>query len=275
MVSCVAVLAIRNEEHHARRLLNDLTCQGIDVFVIDHGSSDATLDVCNGYHGNGVVGIQHQAWEGTFNLTEQLDLKQQTINSLNHDWVIHIDADEWLQSPQPNESLLDGISRLAKQGYNVINFEEFVFLPDSTFNPTTAQNIDQILNYYYFAPKPNRLMRAWKNRSGLMLNPKSGGHRISGDLRVAPENFVLRHYICLSQVHAIEKYSSRVFSAEDTNKGWHRNRLDLTPDKLKLPSGRFLNRLEYFTSREFDKSNPQHFHYWDWDRNGSTCNTER
>ena len=82
----------------------------------------------------------------------------------------------------------------------------------------------------------------------------SGGHAIEFEgRRVYPQNFILRHYICLSKNHIIDKYySSRVFSKKEIEeRGWHGNRATFTPDKLTFPSK---DELKIISGNSWDRS---------------------
>lgn len=263
-VTCVAILAVRNEALHMHRALSSFIEQGIDVVVIDHESTDRTLEICKELLGKGILFIERLPWRGVFDLSEQLDAKARIIEKLQHDWVIHADADEWLQSPVKGESLLEGITRVDGLGYNAINFEEFVFLPNPNESDDLLDYNKKLLYYYYFSPQRKRLMRAWKMGCEFRNNT-TGGHKLEGnDLNLAPVAFILRHYIVLSQRHAVKKYGSRVFSDIDLKKGWHGNRLQLDAKRLTLPKTCYLKKLACWDDVNFDRSNPKQTHYWDW-----------
>ena len=231
-VRCAAVLCVRNERAHIRRAIADFVGQGIDVAIIDHDSSDGTREICEEFLGAGVLAVEPLAWAGAFDLTAQLQAKQELVDRLDHDWLIHADADEWLQSPVPGETLLEGIERLDASGCDAINFEEFVFLPDDGGIREPLDCRREFLDYYFFAPGERRLMRAWRHRMGYS-NLGSGGHQLSGsEPKVAGQNFILRHYPVLSQAHAIEKYAHRKFADADIAKGWHHNRMGLDGERL-------------------------------------------
>ena len=68
-------------------------------------------------------------YRGVFSLTEQLEAKAEAYRRIESDWFIHQDADEILESPHAKGSLREGIERVAAEGWNVINFDEFVFVP--------------------------------------------------------------------------------------------------------------------------------------------------
>jgi glycosyltransferase involved in cell wall biosynthesis len=263
-VSCAAVLCVRNEEVHIERAIGDFVSQGIDVAIIDHGSTDATAQICRDHLGRGVVTVQRLAWHGDFDLTAQLSAKRDVISRLDHDWVVHADADEWLHSPRPGESLLAGVERTAAAGYDAVNFEEFVFLPAPDAGDIRRDYARRSLHYYFFAPQPVRLMRAWSRRRQVS-NLTSGGHLLEGAVALSPEAFVLRHYIVLSQDHALAKYSARTFAPGDLRKGWHANRLGLDAARLRLPDIASLHELAAWDSKDFDRSRPLPVHFWDWD----------
>jgi len=263
-VSCAVILAVRNEAVHIGRMLDDYIEQGINAVVIDNGSTDETLVICEKFLGRGLLAIEHQPWHGVFDLSAQLAAKEAVVAKLPHEWVIHADADEWLQSPVEGESLLEGIARFSAEGFNVVNFEEFVFIPTAEVDVTHDDYRQEILHYYYFAPGKNRRMLAWKRADGLS-NLASGGHRLTGgDIRLAPETFILRHYLVLSYQHAVAKYVGKIFSDEDLERGWHGNRRNLSADRLLLPDAEVLKRLPDWQSKQFDRTSPVARHYWQW-----------
>ena len=263
-ITCVAILAVRNEALHMHRALSSFIEQGIDVVVIDHESTDGTLEICKEFLGNCILSIEALPCRGVFNLSEQLEAKTRIINELPHDWVIHTDADEWLQSPVKGESLREGIVRIDGLGYNAINFEEFVFLPGPDESNDLHDYSKKLLYYYFFYPHEKRLMRAWK-RGCEFNNVATGGHTLGGiGINLAPEAFILRHYIVLSQQHAVKKYGNREFSDMDLKKGWHGNRLNLDAKRLTLPETRYLKKLPCWDNVNFDRSDPKKTHYWDW-----------
>ncbi len=263
-ISCAAILCVRNEAVHIRHAINNFVIQGIDVVVIDHGSTDDTIQICEQFKNRGLLKIHHLSWNGSFDLSLQLEAKQQVAETVDHDWIIHADADECLRSSVEGETLLEGIVRKAEAGFNVINFEEFVFLPYSGQHIREDQYQKELLSYYFFAPRPCRLMRAWE-RSSKLKNISSGGHELVGDdIRISDEPFVLKHYITLSRQHLISKYEKRIFSESDINRGWHGNRLNLDRNKLQLPSADSLKTLSHWRDPNLDKSDPKTTHFWDW-----------
>jgi len=264
IITCVAILCVRNESLHIRRAVSNFIDQDINVVVIDNGSTDNTVEICKEFLGHGLLKIEYMPWNGTFDLTQQLEFKKAIIDTLDHDWIIHADADECLQSPVSGESLLEGISRISNAGYNAINFDEFVFLPINGQELDIDNYEKRFLNYYFFTPNHQWLVRAWKNNVNFQ-NIQHGGHYVIGDdVKISSESFILRHYQILSQQHAFQKYIVRVFSKRDLLKNWHKKRLYLTREQLKLPNSDKLKTLSHWDSVDFDRSDPKKEHFWFW-----------
>jgi glycosyltransferase involved in cell wall biosynthesis len=262
-ISAVAIICARNEEIHIRRCLRDLISQGVDVILIDHDSTDATVERAKPFLTRGLLSIERLEWTGEFSLTKQLETKRRIIAQVPHDWVIHVDADEWLVSPQPDQTLLEGICAADASGANAINFEEFVFVPSADEDFYYEWYSSMMLGYYFFSPSYPRLTRAWR-RAGDFDNVPFGGHRLEGDgIRRHSADFVLRHYIVLSLSHARSKYLGRKFAQEDLNRGWY-GRLEITAENLRLPARESLSYLPCPNSKGFSRAGPKSEHFWLW-----------
>lgn len=264
LVSCVALIACRNEALYLPHLLPGLLEQGIDVVLLDNDSTDNSCAIARSLASRDRVSIERVPWTGCVDHAAVLRAKQEVIKTLPHAWAINIDADEWLQSPVPGERLREGITRVDRLGYNAINFDEFVFLPDAKTVDEHYDFRNDNLDYYFFEPFPQRLMRAWRIDAGFS-NLNSGGHKLEGSgLRLAPDHFILRHYIALSQRHIIKKYVGKIFARSGLDRGWHRNRVGLNREQLRLPGPENLRRLKRAEDKQFDRSRPYKKHYWQW-----------
>ena len=264
MLRVLAILCIRNEEIHIRRCIKDLVRSDVDVFLIDNDSNDNSLTLAQDYLGEGLIGIQHMPWDGHFSLSEQLRVKRKIMDETDYDWFLHVDADEWLCSSIPGQTLHEGICEADSKNYTVINFHEIVFVPINGEDYYIEDYAEHMKNYYFFQPSYPRLNRAWKRSANLHLG-NSGGHRLEGsDLRIFPRDFYLRHYIALSESHAREKYIGRVFSDEDLRRGWHGNRRMITADNLAVKSVASLKSLATPSQQDFDLSMPLKHHFWHW-----------
>jgi glycosyltransferase involved in cell wall biosynthesis len=260
----LAIICIRNEALHVHRCLTDLIADGIDVVLIDNESTDQSLEIARPFLGKGLIAIESLPWTGFFSLSAQLACKRDIFARMPHEWVIHADADEWLRTTDPSVTLLEGITRADGAGYNCINFREFVFiaLPGEDFRHAEYRQF--MRNYYFFEPSHPRLMRAWKKTAGFD-NSAAGGHILQGtDIRIAPHDFQLRHYVMLSEEHAREKYLNRRFDPTDLAKGWHGNRLNIAASAFRVRASPVIRTLLHADSSELDMTAPTTRHFWEW-----------
>jgi glycosyltransferase involved in cell wall biosynthesis len=263
----VALICARNEELHIARCLRDIVSGGIEAILIDHESKDRTVEIARRYLGHGLLSIEHLAWRGCFSLQEQLRRKKQIISQLSHDWVLHVDADEWLCPAGPGTLLADAIERVDQAGFNCINFDEFVFVPLANEDFSGTDYVRGMTTYYFFAPRQQRLIRAWRRDLG-GDNTAHGGHLLEANqIKLYPQNFILRHYIALSQAHAARKYVWRRYDEAELAIGWHFNRIAIKDSDLALQPSSVLRKLDRWDSVNFDLSTPAKMHFWEWGRN--------
>jgi glycosyltransferase involved in cell wall biosynthesis len=264
----VAILAVRNEQDCLANSLRYLKANGVFYAILDNGSTDSSRAIVErDEFRSHLVTIGDIPFAGVFDLTRQLDEKMELIGRLDADWVIHLDADEILQSCRDGESLHDAIARTDAAGFNVIDFNEFVFLPVLSPYESDIHGPQRILTYYFFEPTARRLMRAWKKSTTIEM--AGGGHQLVGDgIRLSPEKMALRHYVFRSHDHALRKYIERRCAPHDIARGWHGNRVGQEAESFRFPPVDRLCSLSSPPSRDFDRSRPMRRHYWQWDRQG-------
>jgi len=235
----VALLAVRNEAPYMERCLRHLAEQGVQVYVIDNESTDNTVEIARSWEGRGVIGIERYPYPGYFDWQGLLARKAELACSLNADWFIHHDADEIRLCRHPGETLAHAIQRLDNEGYNAIDFEEFVFLPIFGEELVCGDDyVEQLRLAYHFAPETEHRVNAWKKGEHSPDLAWSGGHRVKfPGLRLAPEKFILCHYPFLSLRHLGEKYNhARSYSEYEVNSlGWHGRRANFSLAESWLP----------------------------------------
>jgi glycosyltransferase involved in cell wall biosynthesis len=268
----VAVLCARNEEDHMPYALADLIGEGIDVVLIDHDSTDSTVAIAREFLGRGLLGIERLPWTGRFSLGEQLEAKRRVIERLDHDWIVHVDADEWLSAPEEGQTLLEGLQAADAAGYNCVHFNEFVFVPQHGEDLSGTDYRRRLTRYYFFQPVYPFLLRAWKNRAGFD-NREHAGHLLSADARWPERDFPMRHYIFLSEALAERKYLTRPFDQDEVARGWHRDKVRATKENLRFPNDERMYVLPDWRSKAFDASRPLKEHYWEWTIPGSEYET--
>ena len=258
-------MCVANEEIHIESALRDLIADGLDVILIDHDCDDRTIARARAFLGRGLLSIERLPWTGQFSITEQLEAKWRAIQHVDHDWIVHVDADEWLSAPEPGQTLLDGLHDADAAGYNAVHFNEFVFAPQPGEDLYATDYRRRSTRYYFYQPRHPYLVRAWKHRSGLD-NRTFGGHLVAGPVRQYPIDFPLRHYIALSEAHAWRKYVGRAFAQAELAHGFHYDRVGLTRESLRFPNDEagLMRTLERWSSKRFDTTSPVSEHYWQW-----------
>src|SRR5262245_65806657 len=94
MMRVVAVLAARNEERFVAGCLENLFRQGVEVYLCDNESTDRTVEIAERYRGRGLLGIETIPHHGVYAWERILRRKEELFQSLDTDWLMHVDADE-------------------------------------------------------------------------------------------------------------------------------------------------------------------------------------
>src|SRR5205823_5209523 len=126
----VAIVGVHNEAVHIPWAIRRLVAEGLDVVILDDGSTDGSLQLARQWLARGVVRVETRQHPGVFDLYSLLSWKREIAKSLDYDWIVHCDADEWLHTPHPGRRLVDVFAEAEACGNNVVNFDEFVFVPD-------------------------------------------------------------------------------------------------------------------------------------------------
>lgn len=255
-----AIVAIRNGTFYFPKLCQHARDNGLSLAVIDNGSEDNLQELIK-LNSDIVESSMMLDYDGKFDLVKQLEAKESLALELNADWIIHLDVDELLYSDIKNETLQVALNRVHEAGFNAVNFDEFVFLPVQRLKRFNSNNYNTMDRYYFHEPKPNRLIRAFHKK--LKTEVVSGGHNIEGEVKLYPQNMIMRHYMFENSKHARTKYKNRIYSDQDLDKNFHSNRLLLQNKELYFPAKKQLLR----TSKDqwqLDKSNKKTKHFWEW-----------
>ncbi|MGE0449782.1 MAG: glycosyltransferase [Vicinamibacterales bacterium] len=261
----VALLTVRNEGPVLARCLRHLADEGVETCLVDHGSDDDTRRIAEAFRGDGVFRIEEQAYTGIFSLGDQLRKKEQLAAEIDADWFLHLDADEIRQAPWPQVTLRDAIASVDCQGWNAIDFDEFVFVP--TADDDAFEGRDYVAGmrwYYYFEPaSPDRhRINAWKKQTGPVdLHTHAGHQVIFPGRKVCPQSFIMRHYIVLGRAHALAKYGARRFAPDERERQWHSDRVRFDAAAVQWPSTSRLKSIG--AGAAFDRSDPWTRHFWE------------
>jgi len=225
--SVVAIIAAYNEADVIGAAIRDLIDQNISVYLLDDGSTDSTVQAVEPYVGRGVIGIERlrpPETPGEFRLREIVRRKAQLAATLDADWFINHDADEFRESPWGDVPLKEAIRRVDALGYNAIDFACFDFrlIDDRDW---TGGDVRNAFSFYSEAAPYDRVqIRCWKKTACVELE-STGGHDTQFEGRkVFPLRFVLRHYPIRSQAHGERKVlleRQPRFAEEERALGWH------------------------------------------------------
>jgi len=259
----VAILTTYNEERFIAGCLENLFRQGVEVYLCDNGSTDQTVTIAERYQGRGLIGIEDIPRDGLIHRRSLLERKEQLAVTLEADWFMHVDADEIHLPPRSDWTLAQAFTEVEKRGYNVVNFNEFTFIPTRESPDHDHPDFQKTMRWYYpFLPPSPHLMRAWKRQADRVELAWSGGHRIRfPGLQMDPEPFRMKHYLFLSKAHAIRKYVERRFDPVQLAMGWHGWRAKLRPEMIELPAQSELRT--YVSDDQLDASNPRSRHFLD------------
>jgi hypothetical protein len=229
----IAIVAAHNEDDVISHVIGDLVRQGIEVYLLDHRSTDGTVAQASMWLGKGLLKIETfpddagypEENRDKYIWTDILRRKEELAATLDADWYIHHDADEFRESPFPFMTLKQAISLVDKLGYNAIDFNLLNFRPINN-DYLSGQDVRRSLKFFEFGEKFDACqVKAWKNLKIPVDLAATAGHDIQFKGRnVFPIKFLLRHYPIRSQEHGLKKVildrKSR-FSEEESLKGWH------------------------------------------------------
>jgi glycosyltransferase involved in cell wall biosynthesis len=251
----VAILQTYNEQRFIGGCLDHLADQGISAYLVDNESTDDTVAIAESRLARNLVGIETLPRDGHFALRRQLARKEELAQTLDADWLIHLDADEFRVAPEPRRTLAQALIEVDEAGFNAVNFVEFVFMPTREApDHDRPDYLQSMRSYYPYIPRLPHRLNAWKRQDG-PVELAAGGHlvRFPG-LNMAPRSMYSRHYLFLSVTHAARKFGPGRYAPDEVAHGWHRWRVRLDPATIQLYSERELRT--YTADHLLDPSEP-------------------
>ena len=223
-----ALLSAFNEADVIAEVIEHLITQGVDVYVIDDGSTDDTATIAERYRGRGVIGLDRRPvadGAGAFSWIDILKRKEALAAEIDSTWFIHHDADELRESPTSDLDLRAAIQAVDHLGYNAITFTLLNFPPvDDAFGP--GRPLREHFRFYEPGPRFDEVqVKCWRKGTTTVDLASSGGHQASfAGRRICPIPFITRHYPIRSQAHGERKVfqeRQRRFSPAERARGWH------------------------------------------------------
>lgn len=211
----VCMIPTYNNVDFIEEVIEHILSQGLDLVLLDDGSTDGTFEVCqkySKYNNVELLQIKNREWEHTeiFRILYDMALLK------SPDWVIRSDADELLESGINGVTLNDVIKKVDDEGFNIIQFDWFeFFLTDNDNNKSTK--VKDRMKYYSW--QYDFLYRAWKVYPGIM--PELGWGHIPVfpkylKYKIYPQKFVARHYRFRSVEQARQKITMIDSRTKDT-----------------------------------------------------------
>lgn len=171
--------------------------QGLEPIVIDNGCSDETRAIVEAL---GVPVYIHRT--PTFELHDLIYFGTTIMRELGMDWYILKDADEIMHT-YTGITMAEFIECMDAAGFNCINFDSYSFWP-TTEDDVAEPDFTKRLRYYTYFDIP--YTRAVKNSPEIWLDHP---HTPAGDMRMAPESMVIRHYKFLDAEQGWNKVQAR------------------------------------------------------------------
>jgi predicted O-linked N-acetylglucosamine transferase (SPINDLY family)/glycosyltransferase involved in cell wall biosynthesis len=242
----VALLSAYNEGDVIYHVIGDLIANGLEVYLLDNNSSDNTVEEASRWLGKGLIKVERFPDEAGYSARcsreyvwkEILSRKEEIAATLDATWFLHVDADEFRESPWPGKTLAEAIWTVEALGYNALNFELFNFRPiDDGF--VDGSDVRDHLDSYEHGEWFNALqIKAWRNTGVRVQLAANGGHSVMfPNRRVFPLNFVLRHYPIRGERHGRRKvFQDRLprFAKEEVAQQWHIQYNDFVKGEAKF-----------------------------------------
>jgi len=207
----IGMLLVHNDEDIISEVIENFLSQGLELVVLDNGSTDKTFQICEKFLGKGVLQLK-QFKTSTF--IGQHDLLHRMLYHMalteSPDWLLRSDSDEFFESGIHHRNLKDAIEQVDKEGFNLIQFNRFDFFMTDDDNES-AKSIKEKLPYY--SCHGDYLYRVWKYFPGIRMGYAGGHYPIfpeSLPYKIYPKKFIMRHYKFRSKEQAEKKMAATI-----------------------------------------------------------------
>jgi len=203
----IGMLSVYNDEDIIEEVLENLISQGLELVVLDNGSTDNTYKICEKFLGRGICDLKKFVtstfvfqWDVLLRMLYDMAIAQ------SPDWVLRSDSDEFFES-NSDKNLKEAIEKVDSEGFNLIQFDRFDFFMTDDDNES-AKSIKGKLTYY--SCHGDYIYRAWKYFPGIQMGYAGGHYPIFPEglaYKIYPKKFVMRHYKFRSKEQAEKKMS--------------------------------------------------------------------
>jgi glycosyltransferase involved in cell wall biosynthesis len=228
------MMAVYNESDIVEQVIDHLVSQGIQLVIIDNGSTDGSYEICSEHVGKGVLVLKRLVTERFESKRILKELGEMAL-SQNPSWQLLSDADAFLESPYSGLTLHDAVELEAEKGHNLIQFHNFEFWPTEKDHMSLEKDVRKRIKYYSWHDDDQ--FRCWKTYPGVIFHESFGHYPMfpaGVRAKVSPNKFIWRHYKIRSYEHGLRKvFNERLlrYNTDERNEGGHVHYNNLKPDK--------------------------------------------
>ena len=142
MTKAIAFMYVYNEADILSWSIKHILDQGVDLYLLDNWSQDNSYAIATEFASRYPDRMIVARWpldapSKWFSLRKMLEHEQDLalyMRGRGYDWCLHYDADEIRRSAVPGETLIDGLRRIGRSGYNAIGHELELFALRQEYN---------------------------------------------------------------------------------------------------------------------------------------------
>ena len=108
------MIPVRNNEDIIEEVIEYLISQGLELVVLDNGSTDNTYEICEKYVGRGILKLSNYKSE-TFRVSINLRMLYDMALVHTPDWVVNCNSDEFLESGINSMTLSESIKQIDQE----------------------------------------------------------------------------------------------------------------------------------------------------------------
>lgn len=254
MVEICRIAVVRNEEDIIQRNIEWYINRGFPTIILDNGSTDATFDICKEYQGKGIVKLEQIPFQEH---DRELSLKalSSIVKDAGFEWLLLADADEFYESPIPDDCLRTSLTQEIDTGYNVVQFHNMEFWMTEKDTSSEPDFMRRIRHYSYFDSNRYKL---FPNIHGIDYWSKLGHAPIFPqgiEFKVSPKVHISRHYKFRSLHQAYQKVARIRPPQRRKDTSFHYIKFGFDPSYYIIPSDNLTEYHEngkWFIERKFD-----------------------
>jgi len=217
------MLPVYNDQEIVGEVIEHLLSEGLELVVLDNGSTDGSYEVCKKYAEKDLI-VLDQYSSPTFEWPLLLRMLYDMALRKNPDWFLRCGQDEFLESGISNVSLKEAFIKEDEKGCNLIQFDVFEFFMTDADN-LQAKSTRERFPYYSWQKESE--YRAWKYYPGIRVEDAGGHYPIFPrhiKYKIPNRKFVYRHYRYRNKQQAIKNHLDRLNRLKGTPEsklGWN------------------------------------------------------